>query len=164
MLVNVPLLLKDVVKIPDLDASVNGRGDDLIVGANHKGLYLNNPLEVGRHPLDQVTSFHVPHQQLLSVNKIKYFRLLLYGTKYALSAEREPKESLSLIYFSPDSCHSKLVTLGEDNVGGGVEPLGDVPYTIGELQFLNSLLRHMPEYEPIEDSGAAPLLILEHEH
>ena len=92
MLVNVPLLLKDVVKIPDLDASVNGRGDDLIVGANHKGLDLNNPLKVGRHPLDQVTSFHVPHQQLLSVIKMKYFRLLLYGTIYALSAERELRD------------------------------------------------------------------------
>ena len=78
MLVNVPLLLKDVVQVPDLDASVDGRGDDLIVGANHKGLYLNNSLEVGCHPLDQVPSFHVPYQQLLSVNKIiMYFRILL---------------------------------------------------------------------------------------
>ena len=92
MFVNVPLLLKDVVKVPDLNASVDGGGDDLIVGANHKGLYLNNPLEVGRHPLDQVTSFHVPHQQLLSVIKMKYFRLLLYGTVYALSSERELRD------------------------------------------------------------------------
>ena len=29
--VNVPLLLEDVVQVPDLDASVDGRGDDLIV-------------------------------------------------------------------------------------------------------------------------------------
>ena len=71
---------------------------------------------------------------------------------------------MSLISISPDSCHSKLVALGEDDVGGGVEPLGDVPHAIGKLQFLDSFLRHMPEYEPIEDGGATPLLILEYKH
>ena len=60
----------------------------------------------------------------------------------------------------PYSCHGELVALGEDDVGGGVEPLGDVPHIIGKLQLLDSLIRHMPEYEPIENSGAAPLLIL----
>ena len=33
----------------------------------------------------------------------------------------------------PDPCHSQLVSLGEDDVGGGVEPLGDVPHAVREL-------------------------------
>ena len=125
MFVNVPLLLKDVVKVPDLDASVDGRGDDLIVGANHKGLYLNNPLEVGRHPLDEDAVVHVPDQQLL-----------------------------------PDPRHGQLVALGEDDVGGGVEPLDDVRHSVGQEEFLNLLISEVQHYEPIEDGGTAPLLVL----
>ena len=45
MLVNVPFLLKDVIEIPDLDAAVDGRGDDTVVGANDQGLDLNDSLE-----------------------------------------------------------------------------------------------------------------------
>ena len=45
MLVNVSFLLKDVIEIPDLDAAVDGRGDDAIVGADDQGLDLNDSLE-----------------------------------------------------------------------------------------------------------------------
>ena len=45
MLVDVPLLLKDVVEVPDLDAPVDGGGDDTVVSANHQRLDLNNSLE-----------------------------------------------------------------------------------------------------------------------
>ena len=80
VLVNVPLLLEDVVQVPDLDAPVDGRGDDLIVGANHQGLDLDNPLEVGRHPLDHVPGLHVPHKQLLSDNKCEDSKINLAGS------------------------------------------------------------------------------------
>ena len=65
-----------------------------------------------------------------------------------------------LIFPSPYSRHGELVTLGEDDVGRGVESLGDVPHAIGKLQLLDSLIRHMPEDEPIENCGTAPLLVL----
>ena len=45
MLVDVPLLLKDVVEVPDLDAPVNGGSDDTVVSADHQGLDLHNSLE-----------------------------------------------------------------------------------------------------------------------
>ena len=45
MLVDVPLLLEDVVEIPDLDAPVDRRRDDTVVGADHQRLDLHNPLE-----------------------------------------------------------------------------------------------------------------------
>ena len=44
MLVDVPLLLEDVVEIPDLDAPVDRRRDDTVVGADHQRLDLHNPL------------------------------------------------------------------------------------------------------------------------
>ena len=45
VLVDVPLLLKDVVKVPDLDAPVDGGSDDTVVSANHQRLDLHNPLQ-----------------------------------------------------------------------------------------------------------------------
>ena len=45
MLIDVPLLLEDVVEIPDLDAPVDRRCDDTVVGADHQRLDLHNPLE-----------------------------------------------------------------------------------------------------------------------
>ena len=44
MLVDVPLLLEDVVEIPDLDAPVDRRRDNTVVGADHQRLDLHNPL------------------------------------------------------------------------------------------------------------------------
>ena len=84
MLVDVPLLLKDVVEVPDLDAAVDGGSDDTVVSANHQRLDLHNSLqeeegvthttktktkdlEVGDHPFDQVASLHVPTEQFLPV-------------------------------------------------------------------------------------------------
>ena len=125
VLVDVSLLLEDVVQVPDLDAPVDGGGDDLVVGADHQGLDLHDPLEVGRHPLDEGPVLHVPDQQLL-----------------------------------PYPSHGQLVALGEDDVGGGVEPLGNVPHTVWQLQLLDLVLRYVPEDEPIQDSSTAPLLVL----
>ena len=45
VLVDVPLLLKDVVEVPDLDAPVDGGSDNTVVSANHQRLDLNNSLE-----------------------------------------------------------------------------------------------------------------------
>ena len=83
MLVDVPLLLKDVVEVPDLDAPVDGGSDDTVVTANHQRLDLHNSLEeegvpytkkrrtqyleVGHHPLNQVPGLHVPAEQFLPV-------------------------------------------------------------------------------------------------
>ena len=86
MLVDVPLLLKDVVEVPDLDAPVDGGSDYTVVSADHQRLDLHNSLEgegvphnedgktgqtenleVSDHPLDQVASLHVPAEQFLPV-------------------------------------------------------------------------------------------------
>ena len=81
VLVDVPLLLKDVVEVPDLDAPVDGGSDDTVFTANHQRLDLHNSLkgendrekghiknlEVSHHPFDQVASLHVPAEQLLPV-------------------------------------------------------------------------------------------------
>ena len=45
VLIDVPLLLKDVVEVPDLDAPVDGGSDNTVVSANHQRLDLNNSLE-----------------------------------------------------------------------------------------------------------------------
>ena len=45
MLVDVSLLLKDVVEVPDLDAAVDGGSDDTVVSANHQRLDLHNSLQ-----------------------------------------------------------------------------------------------------------------------
>ena len=45
VLVDVPLLLKDVVEVPDLDAPVDGGSDNTVVSANHQRLDLHNSLE-----------------------------------------------------------------------------------------------------------------------
>ena len=44
MLVNVVLLLKDVVEIPHLDASVDGAGEHGVLSSRYQGLDLNDPL------------------------------------------------------------------------------------------------------------------------
>ena len=125
VLVNVSLLLKDVVQVPDLDAAVDGGGDDLVVGAHHQRLYIHDSLKMCSHPLDEVPRLHVPNQQLLA-----------------------------------DPSDGQLVALGQDDVAGGVELLGDVPHPIGQHQPLDPLLGDVPQLEPIEDGGAAPLLVL----
>ena len=89
MLVDVPLLLEDVVEIPDLDAPVDRRRDDTVVGADHQRLDLHNPLEkdgvdllrsfawghlkVSHHPFHQITSLHVPTEQFLSDKRFHSF-------------------------------------------------------------------------------------------
>ena len=45
VLIDVPLLLKDVVEVPDLDAPVDGGSDDTVVTANHQRLDLHNSLK-----------------------------------------------------------------------------------------------------------------------
>ena len=45
MLVDVPLLLKNVVEVPDLDAPVDGGSNNTVVSANHQRLDLHNSLE-----------------------------------------------------------------------------------------------------------------------
>ena len=105
MFVNMPLLLEYVVEVPDLDAPVDGGGDDLVVGSDHQGLDLHDPLEVSRHPLDEGAVIHVPDQQLLAYSR-----------------------------------HGQLVALGEDDVGGGVEPLGDVPHSVRQEESLDLFL------------------------
>ena len=85
MLVDVSLLLKDVVEVPDLDAPVDGGSDNTVVSADHQRLDLHNSLkgegvphndrekgqtedlEVSHHPFDQVASLHVPAEQFLPV-------------------------------------------------------------------------------------------------
>ena len=49
MLVDVSLLLKDVVEVPDLDAPVDGGSNDTVVSANHQRLDLHNSLERRRY-------------------------------------------------------------------------------------------------------------------
>ena len=44
MLVDVVLLLKDVVEVPHLDASVNGACENGVLGFRHQGLDLDDPL------------------------------------------------------------------------------------------------------------------------
>ena len=87
MLVDVPLLLKDVVEIPDLDAPVDGGSNNTVVSSNHQRLDLHNSLEeesvcqtnkqgqtedleVSDHPLHQVASLHVPAEQFLPVGRL----------------------------------------------------------------------------------------------
>ena len=86
VLVDVPLLLKDVVKVPDLDAPVDGGSNNTVVRANHQRLDLHNSLEeegvphekkrgqtedleVSDHPLHQVASLHVPAEQFLPIGR-----------------------------------------------------------------------------------------------
>ena len=45
MLVDVALLLKDMVEVPDLDAPVDGGSDDTVVSADHQRLDLHNSLK-----------------------------------------------------------------------------------------------------------------------
>ena len=82
MLVDVVLLLKDVVEVPHLDASVNGACEHGVLCFRYQGLDLDDPLwnksvelkgtpieignlEVSYQPLDQTSSVHVPHDDLL---------------------------------------------------------------------------------------------------
>ena len=44
MLVDVVLLLKDVVQVPHLDASVNGACENGVLGFRYQGLDLDDPL------------------------------------------------------------------------------------------------------------------------
>ena len=65
VLVNVALFLKNVIKVPDFDASIDRRRDHAVVCPNDEGLDLDDPLEVGHHPLHEVAGLHVPAEQLL---------------------------------------------------------------------------------------------------
>ena len=44
VLVDVVLLLKDEVQVPDLDAAIDGAGEDGVLSGRHQGLDLNDPL------------------------------------------------------------------------------------------------------------------------
>ena len=47
MLVDVVILFEDVVEVPDLDAPVDGRGDDWVLSAHNQALDVHNTLEMG---------------------------------------------------------------------------------------------------------------------
>ena len=52
MLVDVVILFEDVVEVPDLDAPVDGRGDDWVLSSYHQALDVHNTLEVGVQDLE----------------------------------------------------------------------------------------------------------------
>ena len=52
MLVDVVILLEDVIEVPDLDAPVDGRGDDWVLSAHNQALDVHNTLEVGVQDLE----------------------------------------------------------------------------------------------------------------
>ena len=65
MFVNVVILFKDVVEVPDLDAPVDGGGDDGVLSAHHQTLDIHNALEMGVQHLGQLLRLHVPDIELL---------------------------------------------------------------------------------------------------
>ena len=54
VLVDVMHLLEDVVEVPDLDASVDGGGDDTVFFTIDQRLYLNDPLKVSTDRFDKL--------------------------------------------------------------------------------------------------------------
>ena len=99
--VDVPLFLKDVVKVPDLDAPVDGGSEDEVVRADHQGLDLDDPLEVSAHLLDQVTGLHVPAQQLIPGDQADVKGRQLEGEAYfhlmPVTASLSPADRMMLL-------------------------------------------------------------------
>ena len=65
MFVNVVILLEDVVEVPDLDAPVDGGGDDGVLSADNQALDVYNALEMGVQHFGQLLCLHVPNIELL---------------------------------------------------------------------------------------------------
>merc|ERR1719312_1955166 len=66
MFVDVLLFLKNVVKIPNFDASVDRRCENGVVVASNERLYFDDPLEMGCKSFHQRPIIHGPNDEFLA--------------------------------------------------------------------------------------------------
>ena len=172
-----PLLLEDVVEIPDLDAPVDRRRDDTVVGADHQRLDLHNPLEKDGVDLG-LTLWDLLQRGTWKWATILFTRSPVFMSQQSSSCLTKGSIVLSNklqknLYWSPYPSDCQLIVLGYDDVAALVEPeqkirslakvnnislLGDVPDAVRKLEVLEALVLDVPKLEPVQSGRTTPLL------